>query len=173
MSDHPWEVKDIWKYVTLNQGCGHSLEKLNITCNTNRTSLFSYSTYMFVKNKNTGSNLFTRYIHAKEVRYKLSNFKNGSKTLYLLYCSEIGCVITRWVDIFVLSCIFRLMCLLLQILCMISMIGLMLPLFTRWAINKMLRSRASVLGTILSRCYERFVTGFVKIKPVLKQLLYK
>lgn len=66
---------------------------------------------MFVKNKNTGSNLFTRYIHAKEVRYKLSNFKNGSKTLYLLYCSEIGCDITRWVDIFVLSCLFRLMCL--------------------------------------------------------------
>lgn len=66
---------------------------------------------MFVKNKNTGSNLFTRYIHTKEVRYKLSNFKNGSKTLYLLYCSEIGCVITKWVDSFVLSCIFRLMCL--------------------------------------------------------------
>lgn len=66
---------------------------------------------MFVKNNNTGSNLFTRYIYAKEVRYKLSNFKNGSKTLYLLYCSEIGCVITRWVDSFVLSCIFRLMCL--------------------------------------------------------------
>lgn len=63
------------------------------------------------KTKNTGSNLFTRYIHAKELRYKLSNFKNGSKTLYLLYCSEIGCVITRWVDSFVLSCIFRLMCL--------------------------------------------------------------
>lgn len=62
---------------------------------------------MFVKNKNTGSNLFTRYIHAKEVRYK----QNGSKTLYLLYCSESGCVITRWVDSFVLSCIFRLMCL--------------------------------------------------------------
>lgn len=32
-------------------------------------------------------------------------------TLYLLYCSEIGCDITRWVDSFVLSCIFRLMCL--------------------------------------------------------------
>lgn len=66
---------------------------------------------MFVINKNTGSNLFTRYILAKEVRYKLSNFKNGSKTLYLLYCSESGCVITRWVDSFVLFCIFRLVCL--------------------------------------------------------------
>lgn len=166
MSDHPWEVKDIWKYVTLNQSCGHSLEKLNITCNTNRTSLFSY---MFVINKNTGSNLFTRYILAKEVRYKLSNFKNGSKTLYLLYCSEKQ---DGWIALYCLAyfgwCVF-----LLQILCMISMIGLMLPLFTRWAINKMLRSRASVLWTILSRCYERFVTGFVKIKPVLKQLLYK
>lgn len=57
-----------------------------------------------------GSNLFICYIYVKELRYKLLNFKNGSKILYLLYCLEIGCDIVKWVDSFVLFCIFWLMC---------------------------------------------------------------
>lgn len=65
---------------------------------------------MLVKNKNIGSNLFICYIYVKEVIYKLLNFKNGSKILYLLYCLEIGCDIVKWVDSFVLFCIFWLMC---------------------------------------------------------------